>query len=151
VIRHARSAVATPSAAVPYVKEKLRLAPMALLSDREIWPWLHYRVVDLHGRRPNALTAKLLPEDRWIGFWYVAKRLARRYVARPIDAPVLGVFLQDNDRRAEWEPLLGVNAALHEVATTHGELIKGAALGTWMDLLQSRLAQRASYRREPAG
>lgn len=143
VARHVRGMATRPSDALPYVRDKARLAPAALLAHTELWPWMQYRMVDLHGRRPSALTARLLPEDRWIAFWYVAKRLARRYVARPFDGPTLAVFLRQTARKDAWSALLGPAADVHEIDTSHADLVREPALTYWSDLLAQQLPASA--------
>ena len=139
VVRHSVAMAREYRSLGPYVRDKARLAPVALLAHTDAWPWIHYRLVDLHGRFPNSLTARLLPQDRWIGFWYVAKRLARRYVAVPFAGPTLAVFLEQNDRLASWRGLLPEAGEVRVIAGNHDGLTQEPSLTEWMDLLARHL------------
>ena len=97
----------------------------------------------LHGRHPNAFTARLLPEDRWIAFWYVAQRLARTYVVNPYEGDSLAVFIDRDERFAAWEPLLGRRGDIRIVGASHGALVAEPALSEWMAILTERLRSEA--------
>ena len=137
--RHALQMVRHPTDAVSYARKRLSIAPMALLQHHDVWPWIQYRIVDLHGRRPNRVTARLLPEDRWQGFWYAAQRIARNYVAQTYDGPTLAVFLDRGERHDAWAGILGERAELRVVRSSHGEILADPALHQWIDLLADRL------------
>ncbi len=139
LLRHARHIVRDRSAIAPYVKERVRLAPVALFGHTKVWPWAHYRLIDLHGRFPNRITAKLLPEDRWIGFWYVAKRFAQNYVAVPFDGPTLAVFLEQNERLGSWRKLLAESADVRVIQGRHDDLNVEPTLTEWMEMLIGHL------------
>ena len=85
------------------------------------------------------MTARLLPEDRWQGFWYAAQRIARNYVAQTYDGPTLAVFLDRGERHAAWAGILGERAELRVVRSSHGEILADPALHQWIDLLADRL------------
>ena len=139
LLRHARVLLRRRSAVIPYIREKAKEAPETLLGHTRFWPWIQFQLVDLHGRFPNALTARLLPEDRWIGFWYVAKRLAGRYVAKPFDGPTLAIFCEQNERLAAWTGLLADGVDVRTIRCLHGDLVVEPALTEWMNMLGSHL------------
>ena len=143
VVRHARAASHQSEhnrgAVLPYIAKKAKLVPLALVADKKAWSWVQYRRVDLHGRHANALTAKLLPRDRWIGFGHVAERLARDYLAHPFEGNSLAIFSSRNERTAAWRDLLGPTSDLHIVECAHAEMVAEPALSTWMATLRDRL------------
>jgi amino acid adenylation domain-containing protein len=135
--RHARTLLKQRSAVLSYARDKARLAPRALLQDKPVWPWIQYRMVHLHGRFPNTLTTRLLPKDRWIAFWYVARKLSQGYVAAPFRGPTVAVFINQTARRESWTPLLDASADVTEIDTSHRELVLEPALSMWMDKLEA--------------
>jgi amino acid adenylation domain-containing protein len=138
--RHTVALARQRGSAISYVREKARLAPKVLLEDKPLWPWIQYRLVDLHGRHPNAVTSRLLPDDRWIAFWYVANRLSKSYVAAPFRGPTIAVFLNQTARRESWLPLLDPSADVTVIDTSHRELVFEPALSVWIDQLAARFA-----------
>jgi amino acid adenylation domain-containing protein len=144
IARHAVAVARQRGSAISYVQEKARLAPKVLLEDKPLWPWIQYRLVDLHGRYPNAVTSKLLPDDRWMAFWYVARRLSNSYVAAPFRGPTIAVFLNQTARRESWVPLLDPTADVTVIDTSHRELVFEPALSVWIDKLAAHFAANSS-------
>ena len=137
ISHRATQAIRNPGRALSYLAECVR--PTRPKNWR-VRPWIDYRLVDLHGRRPNTLTTRLLPLDRGAAFWYVARRLTKDYVAAPCTSPVHAVFTDNKARQVTWRPLLGPEAQVTYIDGTHRGLVLEPALSQWIDVLGERLA-----------
>ncbi|MGK0188364.1 MAG: amino acid adenylation domain-containing protein [Verrucomicrobiales bacterium] len=96
--------------------------------------WLIYKLVHLHGRKPNTVSTFLLPKNRWPAFWFSAQRRARKYTAKPFPGRVLAVFSEQKERAAVWRDLLA-DAETHAIAASHSDLFKEPAANEWMETL----------------
>jgi thioesterase domain-containing protein/acyl carrier protein len=129
--RHTRNLVRDPRRIGAYVGQRLRWhARMSPLRQ-----WFTYRLVHFHSRRPNPISAMILPQDRWPAFWYAARRMAQNYVARPYAGPVLAVFPAVGERQAAWKNLLGPHAKEIMVPVEHRLLFDEPARSQWMQPL----------------
>ena len=103
---------------------------------------LCYWLVHLHGRYANALTLRMLPNDRWPAFWYHSKRLGKSYSPGRYAGRTTAVFTREANGYAAWQALLGPDA---EVLFLNGEhsgeagLFSDAGLSLWVDALCLRL------------
>ena len=103
--------------------------------------WAVYHLVHLYGKHPNAVSKLLLPRNRWPAFWFAAKRIIKDYVARPYDGKVLAVFgQQDYSAGGAWPALLGEQAQVHVLPSTHADIFNEADRRQWMALLERALA-----------
>src|SRR6185369_3744411 len=108
-----------------------------------LWQWLSYRVVDRHGRRPNAVTRWLLPKHRWPAFWCAARRISSTYIAKPYDGRCVAVFHTKDDRWKVWSVLATGLTEFRRVESTHLGMFLEPALGAWMQILSSALGKPA--------
>jgi len=108
-----------------------------------LWQWLSYRVVDRHGRRPNAVTRWLLPKHRWPAFWCAARRISSSYIAKPYDGRCVAVFHTKDDRWKVWSVLATGLTEFRRVESTHLGMFLEPALGAWMQILSSALGKPA--------
>lgn len=107
------------------------------------YQWLVYHLVHLYGRRPNPVSQMLLPRNRWPAFWFAAKRQIKDYVAQPYDGPVLAVFgREDYSAGGAWPDLLGAQAQVHVLPSTHLTIFDEADRQPWMKLLAASLASQ---------
>ncbi|CAB4887451.1 unannotated protein [freshwater metagenome] len=134
-VRTVRALAANPKGAGRYLQSGLR----TIGRRSTTWQWLNYRLVHLHGRRPNPVSLKLLPKDRWPAFWYASQRLARGFAAEPFDGPTLAIFLDHGERYASWKALLGPNATLRTVESSHLGVFSEPAFGQWSEELRAFL------------
>lgn len=107
------------------------------------WQWLNYQAVHLYGRHPGAISAKLVPKDRWPAYWYTSLRLTKSYVARPYDGRVAAVFVEEGHRSESWRSLLRPDAATVVVDTQHLTLFDHPNAARWLDFLREVLARPA--------
>ena len=110
----------------------------------QLWQWLSFRLVDLHGRKPNAVTRWLLPKHRWPAFWYAARRIANTYVARPFDGRCVAVFHTKDDRWKVWSVLATGSTEFRQVESTHLGMFLEPALSAWMQILARALGPGAN-------
>jgi enterobactin synthetase component F len=107
--------------------------------ERVTWPviqWTVYKLVHTYGRHPNPVALRLLPHDRWPGFWYAAKRMVREYEPEISMVRTLAVFGRRGFLASEvWEELLGPEATLEVVDASHDEQFTPAAMAVWMQSL----------------
>ena len=115
-----------------------------VLVRNQLWQWLSYRLVDRHGRKPNAVTRWLLPKHRWPAFWYAARRVANTYVARPYDGRCVAVFHTKDDRWKVWSVLATGSTEFRHVDSTHLGMFLEPALSAWMQVLASALGPPAN-------
>ena len=67
--RRMKYLIANPRNCVPYVWT-WALGLLNRTCRRPVWEWISYHLVDFYGRRPNAISSRLLPENRWPAFWH---------------------------------------------------------------------------------
>ncbi|MDG2122555.1 MAG: thioesterase domain-containing protein, partial [Verrucomicrobiales bacterium] len=97
--------------------------------------WLVYKVVHLHGRKPNPVSFWLLPKNRWPAFWYGAQRMARGYTARAFSGRVLAVFPEQGKRVGVWREFINADAETHIVSAAHDGMFTDPAAADWMEVL----------------
>ncbi len=135
--RHLRNLLGHPRQSAAYVWQRVcwhaRNSPLK--------QWLIYKLVHLHGRKPNPISELILPKNRWPAFWYSARRMAQGYTARPYDGPVLALFPDHGERYAAWKDVLGPRAGVHLVAASHLEVFDEHTRRTWQLTLAQRLAE----------
>ena len=104
--------------------------------------WATYHLVHLYGRKPNPVSAMLLPRNRWPGFWFAAKRLIATYAARPYAGPTLAVFPDEGPVTSDaWPSLLGPGAEVHVFEAPHEAMFTDPVMARWMPLLARFLAK----------
>lgn len=134
--RHLGNLVREPWKIGAYIVERLRW-------HAEFSPfkqWLIYRLVHLHSRRPNPISKRIVPRDRWPAFWYSARRMSHHYVARPYVGPMLAVFPDRGENYGVWKELLDPTGQLIFTPAGHNELFNEPARSQWLDPLAERLA-----------
>ncbi|MEO6243994.1 MAG: amino acid adenylation domain-containing protein, partial [Opitutaceae bacterium] len=135
--RHVTNLLRHPRQSAAYIWQRLcwhgRNSPLK--------QWLIYKLVHLHGRRPNPISQMLVPQNRWPAFWYSARRMAKGYVARRYEGAVTAVFPDHGERYAVWKDLLGAEADVHLVAASHHVLFDAPTREEWQCPLQKRLAE----------
>ena len=108
------------------------------------WQWLNYQAVHLYGRHPGAISARLVPKDRWPAYWYTSLRLAKSYVAHPYDGRVAAVFLEEGERSASWRSLLGPDVpTLVLDEKMHSALFDQPTASRWLEFLRPMLLTAA--------
>ena len=134
----------SPRGAARYVSSRVRHHGVHLLNlDGRFatWQWLNYQLVDLHGRHPRLVSARLLPRDRWPAFWYASVRLGRSYQVRPYEGRVVSVFTVDRDRSVEWQALLRRDHSTFVVDSHHLEVFSDPALAEWTAIFENELRE----------
>ncbi len=137
--RHLRHTARHPGSAFAYAREKVPLLPKAVLNTTGWGPRVSYHVHDFHLKHPNRVLQWLVPTTFWPAFWYGAERMAKDYVVRTHDGPVLAVFLRQGDRTPVWRPWLGPQATFRRVPGDHHSLFAEPVLSTWVRILHDAL------------
>lgn len=99
----------------------------------QFWQSLTYHCLDLYGRHPSPLTRMLVPKNRWPAFWFMARKLARAYIAEPYDGRCLAIFHAQDQRYDIWRPLLAEDSDMLVVESSHLGFFSEPAIDTWMD------------------
>jgi amino acid adenylation domain-containing protein len=155
MMRHIRSVIAEPGNCLKYLGPKL----VWHFDRNPLAQRMIYKIVHLHGRRPNPISYWLLPKNRWPAFWYSALRLARTHTAKHISGQVLAVFSTTDNRFKVWQEFGISEWKTHIVTTAHSALYDEPALTQWMQLLTNSIDQtgkphsarscRGDYRNPP--
>lgn len=101
--------------------------------------WINYHLVHFYGRHPNAVSARLLPKNRWPAFWHSIQRVARTYNPQPYDGAVLAMFISHQERRELWQQLLGPTADIRTIDSHHLAMFTEPTLSLWLEPLRARL------------
>ncbi|WP_414664681.1 amino acid adenylation domain-containing protein [Horticoccus sp. 23ND18S-11] len=138
ISRHVRHLSRRPGGIGTYVAERVywhaRYNPVK--------QWLIYKLVHLHGNRPNPVSQLIVPRNRWPAFWYSARRMAVRYVAEPYHGRTIAIFPDRGPRFQAWSDLLDPQAELHFVPADHRLLFAEPTLSQWLKPLEAALQER---------